>query len=114
MSSNPSTAKRVPAGLSLLYLLRTTGDRWYRSSRYKRIDLLLNFLVGPIVRKFSLKPAIFTLNSTGIMKQVIASAALFAASTNAIAPWGQCGGKGWTGSGTCDSGSTCVYSNDCE
>jgi len=46
------------------------------------------------------------------MKQVIASAALFAASTNAIAVWGQCGGKGWTGSGTCDAGSTCVYSND--
>lgn len=29
-----------------------------------------------------------------------------------IPKWGQCGGKGWTGSGTCVSGSTCKYSND--
>ncbi|TAQ84377.1 hypothetical protein B7494_g7298 [Chlorociboria aeruginascens] len=28
-----------------------------------------------------------------------------------IAEWGQCGGMGWTGSGTCVSGTTCTYSN---
>ena len=28
-----------------------------------------------------------------------------------IAKWGQCAGEGWTGSGTCVSGSTCTYSN---
>ncbi|KAI0690524.1 glycoside hydrolase superfamily [Cytidiella melzeri] len=27
-------------------------------------------------------------------------------------PWGQCGGIGWTGSTTCTSGWTCVFSND--
>jgi hypothetical protein len=28
-----------------------------------------------------------------------------------IPKYGQCGGQGWTGSGTCASGSTCTYSN---
>ncbi|KAG8726582.1 hypothetical protein FRC11_014871, partial [Ceratobasidium sp. 423] len=30
----------------------------------------------------------------------------------AVAQWGQCGGIGYTGSTTCDSGLTCVYQND--
>ncbi|CAK5284009.1 unnamed protein product [Mycena citricolor] len=30
-----------------------------------------------------------------------------------IPKFGQCGGQGWTGSGTCASGSTCVFSNPC-
>lgn len=29
-----------------------------------------------------------------------------------IAKYGQCGGIGWTGSGTCVTGTTCKYSND--
>lgn len=48
------------------------------------------------------------------MKQFIASAAIFAATVTAIPVWQQCGGQDWTGSGTCDSGSTCVKLNDCE
>jgi endo-1,4-beta-xylanase len=48
------------------------------------------------------------------MKQIIASAAIFAASVSAIQVWGQCGGQGWTGSGSCDSGTTCVKQNDCK
>jgi hypothetical protein len=38
----------------------------------------------------------------GLLGQVSAQAA----------PWGQCGGNGWTGPTTCQSGSTCTYSND--
>ncbi|KAI4522794.1 glycoside hydrolase family 10 and carbohydrate-binding module family 1 protein [Schizophyllum commune Loenen D] len=30
----------------------------------------------------------------------------------AVATWGQCGGQGWSGETTCDSGSTCVKIND--
>lgn len=47
------------------------------------------------------------------MKQFICCAAIFAASASAIPVWGQCGGRDWTGSGTCDSGSSCVKVNDC-
>lgn len=37
---------------------------------------------------------------------------LLAAISEAQSPaWGQCGGQGWTGSTTCVSGWTCVYSN---
>ncbi|KAG8919258.1 hypothetical protein FRC02_001786 [Tulasnella sp. 418] len=40
-------------------------------------------------------------------------AALFAAQgVSAIPEWAQCAGNGWTGSGTCDAGLTCVYVND--
>jgi len=46
------------------------------------------------------------------MKNVAASAALFAASASAISVYQQCGGKGWTGTGTCDSGSVCFHQND--
>ncbi|KAG9056685.1 hypothetical protein FS842_009922 [Serendipita sp. 407] len=31
-----------------------------------------------------------------------------------VSEWGQCGGQTYTGSTTCDSGLTCVYSNPCE
>lgn len=48
------------------------------------------------------------------MKQFFAAAAVFAASASAIPVWQQCGGINWSGSGTCDSGSTCVVLNDCE
>jgi endo-1,4-beta-xylanase len=48
------------------------------------------------------------------MKQFIASAAIFAATVSAIPVWQQCGGQDWTGSGTCDSGTTCVKQNDCK
>jgi len=39
------------------------------------------------------------------------SLALLSQRVAGVAVWGQCGGMGWTGSTTCDSGSTCVYSN---
>ncbi|KAG9225929.1 hypothetical protein CCMSSC00406_0006449 [Pleurotus cornucopiae] len=42
----------------------------------------------------------------------IVSLAIVAGRVSAIPVWGQCGGIGWTGSGTCDAGSTCTYSND--
>lgn len=48
------------------------------------------------------------------MKQFIATAAIFAATVSAIPVWQQCGGQDWTGSGSCDSGSTCVKLNDCK
>lgn len=35
-----------------------------------------------------------------------------ARSVVAVAEWGQCGGIGYTGSTTCDSGLSCVYQND--
>ncbi|OQN95632.1 putative 1,4-beta-D-glucan cellobiohydrolase C [Cryoendolithus antarcticus] len=47
------------------------------------------------------------------MKQVFATAAaVFATQASAVAVWGQCGGKGWSGGTTCDSGSVCVAQND--
>ena len=49
-----------------------------------------------------------------IMKQFIASAAIFAATVSAIPVWQQCGGQDWTGSGSCDSGSTCIKLNNCK
>ncbi|KAF5330399.1 hypothetical protein D9619_005601 [Psilocybe cf. subviscida] len=36
---------------------------------------------------------------------------MVAQQATAVAVWGQCGGQGYSGSTTCDSGSTCVYSN---
>ena len=48
------------------------------------------------------------------MKQFIASAAVFAAAVSAIPVWQQCGGQNWSGSGSCDSGTTCVKLNDCK
>ncbi|KAF4604199.1 hypothetical protein EYR38_004621 [Pleurotus pulmonarius] len=42
----------------------------------------------------------------------IVSLAIVAGRVSAIPVWGQCGGIGWTGSGTCDAGSTCTFSND--
>jgi hypothetical protein len=48
------------------------------------------------------------------MKQFIASAAIFAATVSAIPVWQQCGGQNWSGSGSCDSGSSCVKLNDCK
>ncbi|KAG8627485.1 hypothetical protein KVT40_004968 [Elsinoe batatas] len=46
------------------------------------------------------------------MKYALASAALFAAGATAIPVYGQCGGIGWTGTGTCDSGTVCNKIND--
>jgi len=46
------------------------------------------------------------------MKSFAASAALFAASASAISVYQQCGGQGWTGTGSCDSGSYCFHQND--
>lgn len=40
------------------------------------------------------------------------AAATTSTSGGTIPKWGQCGGKTWTGSGTCVAGSTCTYSND--
>ncbi|KAF4614610.1 hypothetical protein D9613_003395 [Agrocybe pediades] len=37
--------------------------------------------------------------------------AVFAQQAAAVAVWGQCGGQGWTGGTTCDSGSVCTYQN---
>ncbi|PPQ98820.1 hypothetical protein CVT24_003374 [Panaeolus cyanescens] len=42
----------------------------------------------------------------------VTAAALLSQQVSAIAVWGQCGGIGWTGGGSCDSGTTCVYVND--
>ncbi|KAF4627511.1 hypothetical protein G7Y89_g10643 [Cudoniella acicularis] len=41
-----------------------------------------------------------------------ASTTTTATSSESIAKWGQCGGSGWTSTGTCASGSTCTYSNE--
>lgn len=48
------------------------------------------------------------------MKATIAAAILAALATqvSAVSEWGQCGGKNYSGSTTCDSGLTCVFSND--
>ncbi|THH19988.1 hypothetical protein EW146_g1281 [Bondarzewia mesenterica] len=48
------------------------------------------------------------------MKYIILSAIVAAAPSVCAQSlvWGQCGGIGWSGSTTCVSGSTCVYSND--
>ena len=51
-------------------------------------------------------------STSATVKSVAASAALFAASASAISVWQQCGGKGWSGSGSCDSGSYCSHQND--
>ncbi|KAH8811859.1 1, 4-beta cellobiohydrolase [Xylogone sp. PMI_703] len=42
---------------------------------------------------------------------LIAALAAAPAALAQSGPWGQCGGQGWTGSTTCVSGWTCVYSN---
>ncbi|KDQ11681.1 glycoside hydrolase family 10 protein [Botryobasidium botryosum FD-172 SS1] len=42
----------------------------------------------------------------------LAVLAAFLVQANAVPVYGQCGGIGYTGSTVCDSGSTCVYSND--
>ncbi|EEB91228.1 hypothetical protein MPER_10446 [Moniliophthora perniciosa FA553] len=31
-----------------------------------------------------------------------------------VAPWGQCGGEGWTGETTCAAGATCTEMNPCK
>ncbi|WPH04369.1 Hypothetical protein R9X50_00725900 [Acrodontium crateriforme] len=46
------------------------------------------------------------------MKAVLVSTAAFAIQANAVSVYGQCGGKNWNGSGTCDAGSVCTYQND--
>ncbi|KAI0352467.1 hypothetical protein OH77DRAFT_790303 [Trametes cingulata] len=43
---------------------------------------------------------------------LVALATLVAVPANAVAVWGQCGGIGFTGSTTCDAGTTCVKLND--
>lgn len=40
------------------------------------------------------------------------SATISASEDGTIPKWGQCGGKTWTGTGTCISKSTCTYSNE--
>jgi len=48
------------------------------------------------------------------MKTSVAAALFVALATqvSAVAEWGQCGGIGYNGSKTCDSGLTCYYQND--
>ncbi|CAE6430611.1 unnamed protein product [Rhizoctonia solani] len=48
------------------------------------------------------------------MKSTLNAAIIASSLTSALAvgQWGQCGGKGYTGSTTCDSGLTCAYQND--
>jgi endoglucanase len=47
------------------------------------------------------------------MASRLLTAAVLVCSALAQAPaWGQCGGNGWTGATTCQSGSTCVKQND--
>jgi len=43
---------------------------------------------------------------------LLAAAVLSTTASAAVAPWGQCGGNGWTGETTCASGSACVKGND--
>ncbi|KAH8834705.1 hypothetical protein DL96DRAFT_677 [Flagelloscypha sp. PMI_526] len=43
---------------------------------------------------------------------ILATAFLNIGSTSAVVDYGQCGGIGWTGDTTCNSGSTCAYIND--
>ncbi|KAI0873900.1 carbohydrate-binding module family 1 [Hypoxylon argillaceum] len=45
------------------------------------------------------------------MRSLILNSALVGLAAAATAPYGQCGGTGWTGDTTCASGYTCVYSN---
>ncbi|KAJ6531864.1 glycoside hydrolase superfamily [Mycena capillaripes] len=47
------------------------------------------------------------------MKNLLAltSLAIAVSPVASVAVWGQCGGIGWTGGTTCDTGSTCVVSN---
>nr|VWO97804.1 Uncharacterized protein [Ganoderma boninense] len=43
---------------------------------------------------------------------LVALATVVAVPANAVAVWGQCGGIGYSGSTSCDAGSTCVFEND--
>ncbi|KAG8822001.1 hypothetical protein FRC19_006872 [Serendipita sp. 401] len=46
-----------------------------------------------------------------IMKAIFTAVILALPYVSAIAEWAQCGGIGWTGSGSCNSGLTCVVIN---
>ncbi|RFU23591.1 hypothetical protein B7463_g12747, partial [Scytalidium lignicola] len=53
-----------------------------------------------------------TLRTTTTKTTTAATTTTSSAPTGGTLPeWSQCGGQGWTGSGTCVSGTTCVYSN---
>ncbi|CAL1701982.1 unnamed protein product [Somion occarium] len=43
---------------------------------------------------------------------LVALATALVVPANAVAVWGQCGGIGYSGSTTCDAGTSCVYLND--
>jgi len=50
--------------------------------------------------------------TTCAVATIAIAAALGATSVSAVAVYGQCGGKTYTGSTVCDAGSTCTYVND--
>lgn len=111
--SNPISCRRcLPDGPSTLYAVRSVllSPLWMKEQvGYKAFSLpCSSFFSSP--GSLAQTPGHKSLYIT--MKSVVASAALFAASASAISVYGQCGGKGWTGSGTCDSGSYCFHQND--
>ncbi|ORY12047.1 glycosyl hydrolase family 61-domain-containing protein [Clohesyomyces aquaticus] len=59
-------------------------------------------------------PAATTFITRVVSTTVVAAPGASAPSTGgaAVAKWGQCGGKGFTGSSACVSGSTCKFQND--
>lgn len=83
--------------------------------RLLRLYIKGNFVVPDnlIARDFPLNKTITTPTPPN-MRNFITSAAIFAATVSAIPVWQQCGGQDWTGSGSCESGSSCVKLNDCK
>lgn len=61
-----------------------------------------------------------TTAQASVVSSTTASAAPVAAKTSSAASqavasrWGRCGGNGWTGATSCESGSTCTTINDCK
>jgi hypothetical protein len=96
-----------------------TTEDFYFSGVYIENGTLTTSVAGPggVVNSVSSSVAATTTSkaasSSGTTKTTSTSAVATtsAAPAGNLAEWSQCGGIGWTGSGTCVAGTTCTYNN---
>ena len=94
-----------------------TTEDFYFSGVYVESGSLTTSVAGPggvvVSASGGSTTAAATTMATSASTKAAASSTTSAAASSGgtLAKWSQCGGTGWTGSGTCVSGTTCTYSN---
>lgn len=92
-----------------------TNEDFYFSGVYIESGSLTTSVAGPggvVISSSSSAGATSTGTATTLSTSTTsAPATSSSAAAGTLPKWSQCGGQGWTGTGTCVAGTTCTYSN---